>query len=207
MHADPETTTSDTVHSAHTPQLAEYSVLRTIIAIVTLLILCAGIVVFTLADRIVQRFAAVETLAEEKQSAMLEARNRAALEERPRLTREEKTDFITIVDFETDDLEQAMITDEETDGIMIASCLPTVKLTTIGRDVVWSASVIGGPGEYTYTWSGDENLNGTEQIVTKKYSASGTKKASVIVASNGATNSPLSVVCSDVVRVQTIEMQ
>lgn len=195
------------VVSTNAAQSAEHSTLRIVLALVTLLILCSGIIVFTLADRIIERFIAAETLSEEKEAAMLDAKSRAVLEERPRLTREEKTQFFTIVDFELEDAATEMSAQSTADAThMFASCLPTVKLTTVDREVVWSVSVLGGGGEYTYVWNGDDTLSGTEQLVTKKYSSTGTKSASVTVISAGAINSPLTIPCAEVVRVQSVDV-
>jgi uncharacterized repeat protein (TIGR01451 family) len=81
------------------------------------------------------------------------------------------------------------------------SCFATPNVTQIGRLVTWQA-VVSPPnpprgGSYTFSWSGDENLSGSSQSVTKKYKTSGVKSATVSVG--GVDGSPT---CSGTVRVQ-----
>src|SRR3989338_3369844 len=81
------------------------------------------------------------------------------------------------------------------------SCSPTPQVAQIGRSVTWEASVTPpnppGGGNYSFSWSGDENLSGNSQSVTKTYATSGVKTARVFLTN--VANSP---VCSGTVRVQ-----
>lgn len=69
------------------------------------------------------------------------------------------------------------------------SCYASPTNTTIYNQVSWSASVSGGNGNFTYSWSGDEGLTGASQTVYRSYGYSGTKYGNVIVYSNGQSRS------------------
>lgn len=68
---------------------------------------------------------------------------------------------------------------------LYASCQPNTTNTNVGNTVTWSANVNGGNGNYYYSWSGTDGLNGTGSYASRSYSYSGTKTASVTVTSNG----------------------
>ncbi len=69
-----------------------------------------------------------------------------------------------------------------------ATCASNTTSTHIGENVVYTATVTGGTGSYTYAWSGTDNLSGTESSVTKSYSTSGTKTAHLVVTSGSKTD-------------------
>ena len=48
-------------------------------------------------------------------------------------------------------------------------------------------ATVAGPGTFTYSWSGDENLSGNTRQVSKFYQTAGTKQGTVAVTSNGTT--------------------
>ena len=66
------------------------------------------------------------------------------------------------------------------------SCYANPQTAQIAAPITWYASVSGGNGYYSYTWTGSDQLysNGTA-AVSKTYYSSGTKVASVIVTSGG----------------------
>jgi hypothetical protein len=67
-----------------------------------------------------------------------------------------------------------------------ASCVANPSYANVGDNVAWTVqNVSGGNGNYTYSWSGSDNLYGNSQTVYKSYSFSGTKNATVTVYSNG----------------------
>ncbi len=68
------------------------------------------------------------------------------------------------------------------DPVLTASCYVSANNS---QTVTWSVSNTGGNGFYTYSWSGDENLVGSTQSVTKVYSFAGIKNANVTITSNG----------------------
>jgi hypothetical protein len=206
MDNAPYDTNNGSGMSMRASRVAEHSVLRLVVIIVAALLLMSGAIVYVLSDRIIARFAAIETAAEDKEAAMVDARNRAANEDRPRLTREEKIQFISIVDFEEKD--EQSITEP---GLLSAeqfrvSCAPSVKFSGVGNEIVWAASVIGGNDEYQFTWSGSDNLSGTGQTIRKIYKSTGIKNASVTATSLGISNNSIVVDCVEGVRVQSVEV-
>lgn len=67
------------------------------------------------------------------------------------------------------------------------SCSSNTSMASIGSTVIWSASVNGGNGSYTYSWSGSDGIAGYAQSLATVYSTPGQKLASVTVYSNGQT--------------------
>ncbi len=53
----------------------------------------------------------------------------------------------------------------------------------VNQPVTWSVEVTGGMAPYSYTWSGSENLTGSQSSVTKFYDYPGAKNAIVTVTS------------------------
>ena len=78
------------------------------------------------------------------------------------------------------------------------SCYPTPTYASVGSSVSWVSSVSGGNGSNYITWSGTEGLYGNGSTITKAYSYSGTKNASITVTSGGQT---VSQNCSGTVTV------
>jgi hypothetical protein len=68
-----------------------------------------------------------------------------------------------------------------------ALCSASATETSVGKQVVWSVSAIGGAGSYTYTWTGDEELSGSAASTSKIYKNEGVKKASATVISGEKT--------------------
>jgi hypothetical protein len=79
-----------------------------------------------------------------------------------------------------------------------ASCYPNSSSASINQIVIWNASISGGNGSYYVSWSGDEGLTGTGQSISKAYSYSGYKNATMTVTSAGQT---VSVGCNGSVNV------
>ncbi|MBX4210755.1 hypothetical protein KW783_02160 [Candidatus Parcubacteria bacterium] len=63
------------------------------------------------------------------------------------------------------------------------ACKANTTSTFVGQDVEWVALVSGGNGNYEYSWSGTDNLSGSNASVHKTYSNPGTKSAQVLVTS------------------------
>jgi trimeric autotransporter adhesin len=78
------------------------------------------------------------------------------------------------------------------------SCYPTEEKAKVGESVAWEASVSGGTGTYRYSWSGADNLRGSQEYVNKKYSNKGTKFAMLTVTSGSQS---LAVACDGIVEV------
>src|SRR5690606_13380479 len=57
--------------------------------------------------------------------------------------------------------------EEEEDDDLVVSCRPSKSRIDEGESVVWTATVDGGTGSYSYDWSGSDNLNGSSRNVTK----------------------------------------
>lgn len=66
-----------------------------------------------------------------------------------------------------------------------ASCVADKTTAAVGESVTWTASVTGGTGSYTYSWSGTDSLTGSTASVTKSYSSAGIKYATTTVTSGG----------------------
>lgn len=65
------------------------------------------------------------------------------------------------------------------------SCSPTLTTLHAGESTTWTAQVSGGDGAYSYSWTGSDGLSGSGPNVSKNYSTSGVKSASVTVNSGG----------------------
>ena len=63
------------------------------------------------------------------------------------------------------------------------SCSANTSNPEIGDTVLAATGVTGGNGNYTYSWSGDENLSGNSQSVSRSYAYSGVKSATVTISS------------------------
>ncbi len=58
--------------------------------------------------------------------------------------------------------------------------------TVVDNPILWNAQVTGG-SDYTYLWSGTDDLSGNTQNITKTYLTPGTKNAQLIVMSGSAS--------------------
>lgn len=67
------------------------------------------------------------------------------------------------------------------DGTFQASCRAHPTRAGVGEDVLWSSTVSGPRGTYSYSWSGTDGLSGTTNQVFKKYSSTGRKTAMLSV--------------------------
>ncbi|TSC67376.1 MAG: hypothetical protein CEO19_260 [Parcubacteria group bacterium Gr01-1014_73] len=64
------------------------------------------------------------------------------------------------------------------------TCEPSPKVAAVNQNVVWTA-IPNPDGDYTYSWSGDNGLNGNTKSVTKSYGSPGTYRATVEVVGIG----------------------
>lgn len=62
-----------------------------------------------------------------------------------------------------------------------------VQSATSTRTIRWSVKPVGGTGNYTYSWSGTDNLSSTNQTFDYTYTTFGHKQATVVVASGGVS--------------------
>lgn len=65
------------------------------------------------------------------------------------------------------------------------SCYSSPSNANTGDNVYWYGSATGGNGNYTYSWSGTDNLVGYGQTANRTYSYTGTKYAYLTITSNG----------------------
>ena len=70
---------------------------------------------------------------------------------------------------------------------LAVSCSASTNYAQIGQQVTWNAYVSGNDGNYNYSWSGSEGLNGYGASVSGAYNTPGQKLASVTINSNGQT--------------------
>ncbi len=66
------------------------------------------------------------------------------------------------------------------------SCSADPNEVNEGVSITWKATASGGNGSFSYSWSGSDSLTGSDKDVSKSYSESGLKNASVKVSSNGS---------------------
>lgn len=72
-------------------------------------------------------------------------------------------------------------------GSLTANCYASPQTANINETITWRVSASGGYGSYTYSWSGSDNLYGTGEYLSKSYSYTGQKSATVQVYANGQT--------------------
>jgi len=86
--------------------------------------------------------------------------------------------------------------DPHTDDDLSGSCSVTPNHLTNNGYLNWSASATGGDGDYDFSWSGTDSLNGNASFVSKYYSTTGTKTGTVTITSDGQS---ITRTCSAVV--------
>lgn len=78
------------------------------------------------------------------------------------------------------------------------TCSASPSSISTGGSATWTASPTGGNGVYTYSWSGTDSLTGSASSVSKTYSTTGAKTATVRITSNSQF---VDVTCSNSVTV------
>ena len=63
------------------------------------------------------------------------------------------------------------------------TCEPSATSALTGQPISWTAVPSGGTGNYTYEWTGDDGLTGTNNPLSKTYNTIGVKTASVVAHS------------------------
>lgn len=64
------------------------------------------------------------------------------------------------------------------------TCTPSATSALTGAPISWTAVPSGGDGvDYTYEWTGDDGLTGTDNPLAKTYSTTGVKTATVVAHS------------------------
>lgn len=81
---------------------------------------------------------------------------------------------------------------------LTVSCSANVSFAPVGSMVLWTASVSGGTGYYTYAWTGSDQIYGSLSSADVAYNTPGQKYAAVSVYSDGQT---VTVNCSNIVTV------
>ncbi len=79
-----------------------------------------------------------------------------------------------------------------------ASCYVNPTSASVGQTVYWNVSAFGGAGNYVYSWTGTDSLSGNSNTISKIYTSSGAKTASVTVTSAGQT---VTRACSNAVSI------
>ncbi len=70
---------------------------------------------------------------------------------------------------------------------LTAYCYGTPSNPAINSNVTWFGSATGGNGNYFYSWTGADNLYGSNQSIYRSYNTHGSKNAVLTVTSNGQT--------------------
>ena len=87
---------------------------------------------------------------------------------------------------------------------LVAACFADRTTATVGTPVTWSVEVVGGTGQYSYSWSGTNGLAGTGASAIQSYGTAGQKNATVLINSGGQT---ISQACGDSVNVHAYVAQ
>lgn len=85
-------------------------------------------------------------------------------------------------------------------GSLEVACYADPINAKTNQPVSWRTEVVGGFAPYTYTWSGSDNLSGTESSVIKYYSTSGNKNGIITVKS--ADGKSATRACSNAVTIK-----
>lgn len=72
------------------------------------------------------------------------------------------------------------------------SCYASPTNNVTGSQTTWTATVLGGGGPYTYSWSGTDGLSGSGSSINKTYNTAGTKSATVTLTSGGTESASCS---------------
>ncbi len=72
-------------------------------------------------------------------------------------------------------------------GNLSVTCQPSIYNANIGETIYWYATASGGNGNYTYSWTGTDDMFGSGSSLSRVYWLAGSKTASVTVYSNGQT--------------------
>jgi hypothetical protein len=70
-----------------------------------------------------------------------------------------------------------------TNGDLDVACYADPATARINQPVTWRAEVVGGSAPYTYSWTGSNELSGSESAIIKYYSTAGDKNAIVTIKS------------------------
>ena len=83
------------------------------------------------------------------------------------------------------DSQKATVLDEKV--ALNVSCSASPSAVVVGDSVTFTATASGGVTPYTYTWSSDDGLSGSNSSVTKSYSTTGTKDAIITATDSSGT--------------------
>ncbi len=84
------------------------------------------------------------------------------------------------------------------------SCYSSKSPVATNENLTWIAYPSGGSGNYSYTWSGDNNLSGNSASISWKYNTEGRMSAKVLISSG---NESVSVKCGNDVLVSNGEVE
>lgn len=79
---------------------------------------------------------------------------------------------------------QASANNPSPGGPLLASCRVSPSTAEVGETVAWTSTVSGGSGSYSYSWSGTDNLSGSASQISRAYTTTGQKTASLTVTDN-----------------------
>ena len=89
-------------------------------------------------------------------------------------------------------------TNTNSNNMQIACYADKVSAKT-GIPVTWAVEVIGGGGNYAYSWSGSDSLSGDMASIVKTYYSTGSKNATIKVTSSSGQSA--SQMCGNVVNI------
>ncbi len=109
-------------------------------------------------------------------------------------------DFANEVPTESDETNNCSYRDYQVNGDVTASCSASPADIDEGESSTWTATASGGTLPYTYAWTGTNSLSGSTNPISKTYSTSGIKTATVTVTDSLGLSSG-AVSCSNSVDV------
>lgn len=86
----------------------------------------------------------------------------------------------------------------ESKAPLSVTCSASPASISVNESSTWGANPTGGTGSYTYSWSGTDGLSGSTQNISKTYTTTGTKTASVTVSDGEASKA---ISCSNSVTI------
>jgi uncharacterized repeat protein (TIGR01451 family) len=107
-----------------------------------------------------------------------------------------KTATVTVTSGNQSDSAQCGVNIVNQTSNLAVTCEPNNQNFNVGSTVNWRANATGGNGSYSYSysWNGTDGLSSNDQNVSRSYSSTGSKNATVTVTSNGQSTSAQCVV-------------
>ncbi|HRH26444.1 MAG TPA: PKD domain-containing protein [Candidatus Paceibacterota bacterium] len=105
-----------------------------------------------------------------------------------------KTATVTVTSGNQSDSAQCGVNIVNPTSNLAVTCEPNNQNFNTGSTVNWRSNATGGNGSYSYSWNGTDGLSSNDQNVSRSYSSTGSKNATVTVTSNGQSASAQCVV-------------